>query len=252
MLLALLIGASHSTMAEPAVRDTANLPVGQQNLLALYPQSESLDQYQTGVNYGFWFEDDVIRWQEFIPDLNNLTSIEVFIDKRGNPGNMVTEIRTMGESILAQIVMGEAEVPSYGWTRVEFSTPVSVSPGTKYRIYVYSDKDSLSPDNRYFWRGNTASTYCPTCNTDVSDDWPGYDYAFKTYGMSGSGYALQFDGVDDFVSIADTGVFDFNESFTVEAWVKPISLAGSDTYKSFLGGNFSEPPFSGGWLAVLS
>ena len=66
-----------------------------------------------------------------------------------------------------------------------------------------------------------------------------------------SGYALQFDGVDDFVSIPDTGDFDFETAFTVEAWVKPTSLGGG-TFKSILGGNFSEPPFSGsGWQLSL-
>lgn len=39
-------------------------------------------------------------------------------------------------------------------------------------------------------------------------------------------YALQFDGVDDFASIADKGDFDFEEAFTVEAWVKPFSVTG--------------------------
>jgi len=258
LLLALLLGAAQSTMTQPqstasaSVREAGDSSLVQPRSFALSPQSEILDQFQTGANYGFWFEDDVIRWQEFIPGLDDVTSIEVFIDKRGNPGNMIVEIRTTDETTLAQKTIVEAEAPSYGWARAEFSAPVSVSPGTKYRIYVYSDTDSPSPDDRYFWRGNTASTYCPTCDTDVSGGWPDYDYAFKTYGTSGAGYALQFDGADDFVSIADSGDFDFDETFTVEAWVKPISLSGTGSYKSFLGGNFSEPPFSGsGWQFFL-
>ena len=65
-------------------------------------------------------------------------------------------------------------------------------------------------------------------------------------------YALQFDGVDDFVSITDTGDFDFNNNFSVEAWVKPLSFAFADSDVFVLGaiveGALSEPPPSGhGW-----
>jgi hypothetical protein len=255
-IVALLLGASYPTTAQPskmvAKGDAEINSQVQPNLFPLFPLSEVLDQYQTVVNYGFWFEDDVIRWQEFVPNLNNVTSVELFIDKRGSPGNMVTQIRTTGGTVLAQKTVVQADVPSYGWVRVEFSTPATVTPGNKYRIYVYSDQHSPSADDRYFWRGNTASTYCATCETDVSGGWPNYDYTFKTFGRSGAGYALQFDGLDDFVSIADNGVFDFENTFTVEAWVKPDSLSGSGSFKSFLGGNTSEPPFSGsGWQFFL-
>jgi len=60
------------------------------------------------------------------------------------------------------------------------------------------------------------------------------------------GYALQFDGVDDFVSILDTGAFDFDYTFTVEAWVKPLSFAGLGNYKAILTAGASEPPNAGG------
>jgi len=146
-------------------------------------QSEILDQAQTKREYGFWFDDDVIRWQEFIPTLNNVTAVEVFMYKVGNPGNVIVEIRTTDGTTLAQKTIVEANVPTSDWVRVEFSTPVSVSPGTKYRIYVYSDTDSPSTTNRYSWKGsNENPTYCPECKADVSGGWPDYDYAFKTYG----------------------------------------------------------------------
>ena len=65
-------------------------------------------------------------------------------------------------------------------------------------------------------------------------------------------YALRFDGLDDYVSIANDGSFDFNYAFTVEAWVKPLSLAGSGNFKAIVQGAFSEPPFSGGgWVMCL-
>ena len=58
-------------------------------------------------------------------------------------------------------------------------------------------------------------------------------------------YALQFDGLDDFASIADQGDFDFDQAFTVEAWVKPLSLRPYDNTVEEIGlvmGADSEPP----------
>ena len=166
--------------------------------------SEVLDQSQTEVNYGFWFEDDVIRWQEFIPELSNITSVEVFIEKRGSPGDMIVEVRTINGTSLAHKTILETESPSYGWARVEFNTPVSVFPGTKYRIYVYSNADSPSVNNRFFWLGTTESSYCSECDNDVIGGWPSYDYAFKTFGMLDFSYKpdliVQSLTVDEFTS----------------------------------------------------
>jgi hypothetical protein len=66
------------------------------------------------------------------------------------------------------------------------------------------------------------------------------------------GFALQFDGADDYVAVPDTGDFDFGAAFTVEAWVKPFSFESSGNFKALIQGAFSEPPFSGGgWVLFL-
>ncbi len=77
--------------------------------------------------------------------------------------------------------------------------------------------------------------------------------AFSTGAVSSTpNFALQFDGDDDYVAIPDAGDFDFDETFTVEAWVKPASLLGSEGFKGIVQGAFSEPPFSGsGWVMFL-
>src|SRR5262249_19475234 len=62
---------------------------------------------------------------------------------------------------------------------------------------------------------------------------------FDNFVASGlhAGEALQFDGVDDFVSIPDAnGSFDFGTAFTVEAWVKPLSFAGGGGFKAIAEG----------------
>jgi hypothetical protein len=53
-------------------------------------------------------------------------------------------------------------------------------------------------------------------------------------------YALQFDGIDDFASIADKGDFDFDQAFTLEAWVKVPYV--NSTFTGLVVGTRSEPP----------
>jgi len=150
--------------------------------VTVIPPTPILDQFQTTVDYGFWLDDAAKRWQEFKPTLSHVSSVQIYVRKDGNPGNLITEIRTVADAVLGQRITNMSAVPSSGWLTVNFPVPIGVSPGTKYRIYVYADQDSPNPSNRYFWRGSNASTYDPSCVNDVSGSWPNYDYAFKTFG----------------------------------------------------------------------
>jgi hypothetical protein len=147
-----------------------------------YMRDDFLDQQQTGINYGFWFDDEVIRWQEFKPSVNILTAVDVFVRHQGNAGDVVVEIRDMDDSVLGQTVINESNVPVYDWLRVDFPEHIPVESGMKYRIFMYSSVNSPDANNRYFWRGSTSSTYVSDCDNSVSSDWPGFDFAFKTYG----------------------------------------------------------------------
>ena len=53
---------------------------------------EVVDQSQPTSNYGFWFEAGVVRWQEFIPTLDNLTAVRVLIFRQGNPGDIIVNL----------------------------------------------------------------------------------------------------------------------------------------------------------------
>jgi len=146
--------------------------------------SEIIDQSQSGIGWGFWFDDTEIRWQEFIPTLNNLTAIEINITRYGPAGNVIVEIRSLDDTVLGQETILEADLTSSGWYKIKFSPIIDLTPGTKYRIYVYSDQDSPTPSNRYAWRGNANSPYNPVCENSVSGSWPDYDFCFKTYGLN--------------------------------------------------------------------
>jgi len=124
-----------------------------------------LDQAQEEVNYGFWFDDEMVRWQEFIPTLDNLQDVEVRIGKTGSPGNLIVQIRDgSGLTIIDEKIVLEGSIPSTGstWVSVSFAQIpyLELVPGNTYRIYVLSSMDSTSPDDRYSWRGFTTSTYC--------------------------------------------------------------------------------------------
>jgi len=161
-------------------------PIGKGSIVIHAPKktpTEVLDQYQTGINYGFWFDNEMLRWQEFIPTGDNLSAVEVYLKKNGNPGNVYAEIRNSENVILGQEMVSGENILGSGWVRFDFSNQISLTPGMKYKLYIFGDQDTLSADDSYFWRGNPASTYCTECDNDVKSGWPDYAYAFRTYSI---------------------------------------------------------------------
>jgi hypothetical protein len=55
-------------------------------------------------------------------------------------------------------------------------------------------------------------------------------------------YALLFDGLDDYVRIADTGFFDFGSTFSVEVWVKPLSVTAQWDNRGIVTGQTTDVP----------
>jgi hypothetical protein len=62
--------------------------------------------------------------------------------------------------------------------------------------------------------------------------------------------ALAFDGIDDFVDLADDGTFDFTSALTFEAWIKPD--ASNASLDAVVGGYLQEPPAFAGASWILS
>ncbi len=149
--------------------------------------AEHLDQSQSVADYGFVFNDQTTRWQEFLPTCNALTGVEVHFSKFQRResddwlGNAIVEIRTLSDTVLAHTVILSPSIPYSGWSRVTYSPTVPISAGRRYRIAVYSDRAS-SIDAWISWGGALSSTYpCNTCLNDVIVSRPNYDYAFRTY-----------------------------------------------------------------------
>ncbi len=66
-----------------------------------------------------------------------------------------------------------------------------------------------------------------------------------------SDYALSFNGGSDYVSIPKSGSMNIGTSFTIEAWVKPASLASTGTFKGIVRGAVGAPPGDAGGAFVL-
>ena len=76
----------------------------------------------------------------------------------------------------------------------------------------------------------------------------------RTGDAAAADYALQFDFDDDLVSVrSHLGDLEFDYAFTVEAWVKPSSLAGAGDYKGIVCGGFNDTTSRcGDWKMHLS
>lgn len=144
-----------------------------------------LDQAQQATNYGFWFEQTVIRWQEFKPSHTSLARLDLYIGKNGSPGNVRVSVQDPAGAVLWETTVLESDVVGYGWVEILVDPAIPLQPNDSYYIYVWSDADSPSPDDRYFWRGQTSSSYERGISS-VESAWPGYDFAFRTWSTGGN------------------------------------------------------------------
>ncbi len=66
------------------------------------------------------------------------------------------------------------------------------------------------------------------------------DYISVT-SLSFGNLALEFDGIDDYVEVTNESAFDFTDGITLEAWIKPALLSGTQGVISKNFGNNSHP-----------
>jgi len=146
------------------------------------PPAIILDQAQEQVDYGFWFERTVERWQEFRPTGDKLAKIDIKVRRQGDPGNVLILLKTEAGTTLWRTSL----VPRTGvsWISTTIEPNISVEPERIYRIHVKSSQDSPDPSDRYFWHGKKNSTY-DRGRSSVDPSWPGFDFAFRTYKKEG-------------------------------------------------------------------
>ena len=74
------------------------------------------DQSQTASDCGFWFEQSVVRWQEFAAGLPWIRQIDILMSRGENPGDMWLGIERISYgSLLWSESIAQAATPTYGW-----------------------------------------------------------------------------------------------------------------------------------------
>lgn len=137
-----------------------------------------LDQAQEQIDYGFWFDQTVERWQEFRPTGDELAKIDIKVGRQGNPGNVLISLKTEAGTTLWSTSL--APPTGVNWISATIEPNISVEPERIYRIHVKSSQDSPDPSDRYFWRGKKNCTY-DRGRSSVDPSWPGFDFAFRIY-----------------------------------------------------------------------
>ena len=186
----------------------------------------SLDQAQEGINYGFWFDDTVIRWQEFKTAHTSLARIDLYIGKNGSPGNLRVAVKNGAEVLLWETTVAGDDIAGLGWIEIPVTPSIPIEAGHSYFIHVWSDADSLNADNRYFWRGQTESDYDQGISS-VEDSWPGYDFAFRTWtkGIALYGVNSGDDGLSRIDSVTGEVTFIGPLDPNPNRFVTPVAMA---------------------------
>ncbi len=166
----------------------------------------TLDQAQERMDYGFWFDDTVVRWQAFKPTLSNLSQVDLYIAKHGRPGNMRVVVKDSAEMVLWETTVSAGLIPTSGWVEIEVAPSVPLKPEHSYYIHVSSDTHSSSPDNRYFWDGQTNAAYVRGISS-VEASWPDFDFTFRTWGDTSEFARICFihaDRSDNSIAVAES------------------------------------------------
>ena len=102
--------------------------------LLFYTGIGILDQEQTTLNYGFAVGNNVDgwRWQTFIPTLNNISTIELFIQTVTPTGNCTIRVQSEnGKLTYAEQTFSASLLPDFDWFKTEI---ISIPAAPRYKI----------------------------------------------------------------------------------------------------------------------
>ena len=153
-----------------------------------------LDQEQATGGYGYAFDQNSVRWQEFFPQGNKVCSVEVVIRKDGNPGaDVFLFIENAVGTTLWSTMIPESSIPnSTNWVRADVPD-INVTPGGSYKLKVWSN-GTHAAGNGYYWMCSTSDVYPGSSsvgNGTVND------FEFRTYQNSQCACDLNHDGSCD-------------------------------------------------------
>ncbi|VVB61954.1 Uncharacterised protein [uncultured archaeon] len=152
--------------------------------------TEKLDQQQTQMknNYAFY----TIRWggQSFIPTVNTLTRVEVYMRKTGSPlSDIVLSIRSaLTGSDLVSISKPASQIPTTSsWVEFDFSN-ILITPGSTYYLVLKTSGGNFM--NFYYWGYGSGTPYTNGMRWSsfiggiIWTQFPKFDFCFKIYGFT--------------------------------------------------------------------
>jgi hypothetical protein len=135
------------------------------------------DQEQLVDNYGYWFEEKVVRWQEFFPEGNWICRVGIEISRAGNPqGDVLVAIEEKGGTTVWSTIVPRASVPiGMSWVSVDVPN-INVTSGGSYTLKVWSNGPSPDARNRYFWQSSDSDVYPGSSSVGTAAD-----FTFRTH-----------------------------------------------------------------------
>ena len=164
--------------------------------------NDELDQSQTNIDLWLYMGSYAYLAQSFVPQLNNLTRVELFLTKDTDyPPSLPFEV-AIRDSLtginLAHKNVNPEQIPFYpygDWIEFDFDD-ISMTTGQTYYIIAYTNADG-----GYMWGCSESDPYPNGMmyeSTDGGYNWnafpPSMDACFKTYGYGGGGADLTCDG----------------------------------------------------------
>lgn len=152
---------------------------------AITPRELVIDQQQGQVGVGHGLLEGSPKWQEFLPQMNNLSGVDVALLRWGDPQNdVLVSVTDFSGNILWSGEIANADVPEdTGWVTVTGTGTTPLMPGAHYRIVL----EGIGPDEdaHVVWLGSNNSGYV-CCESNESWDVfvipDFYDFAFRTWG----------------------------------------------------------------------
>ncbi|RLF44107.1 MAG: hypothetical protein DRN17_05080 [Thermoplasmata archaeon] len=155
---------------------------------------DNLDQSQTDYcGYGYITWGGGMFAQSFVPTMETLTKVELYMAKIGSPTAITISIRSSlyGNDMASTTKYGSSIPQSERWIVFDFSD-ISVDPGNTYYIVWYPS--GSDEDNTFYWGFGDNNPYPngdpwfydgSSWSVLVDPDFPHLDFCFKTYGDEG-------------------------------------------------------------------
>jgi len=153
-------------------------------------KNEGLDQSQNRFDYGYGVGRGGRFAQSFIPTVDTISKVSIFIFRKGNPSKILISIRNdlYGEDLTFVENSGE-EINEGIWSWIDFDFPdIDVIAGDTH--YIVFSSDAFNTDNIFFWGYKANDPYVAGCAYIKTEDpwkelvisgYPDPDFCFKTY-----------------------------------------------------------------------